>query len=458
MAPLAVPGPARAPRGSAPCWAALPFVAALYAVAARGRRRRRIGLRPEPGLLVADRGARRRCRASRVARAGGAPAERAARVVAARSACRRLGGRLHRLGGASTRPSRRRPTPSVGCALDPYFVLLLAAPRGAPRRGALGRAPAHLRNRWLERWIPACAASAVASQLLLPPSSTGGKPMSEQITLLLYPALRRPARSGHRGRPGAAGAGRPDARWGSSRSPYSAAALGDPVELPRRGRHHQVGRRRGPAVRGRRPWRSPWRRGPRGPAAASSGRPAAAPPAAVPPRWRPRAPLLRRDHRDLILASLTLAVAALGAGVIRWLLAVRHEAQASVLREVADELRARRSSRPPSRTSGGEAIATADAERLMGLATEAWPASSTPTVCGAGARAAGHELELRADSGRAGGRPGLDFSRSAWRRSAPGAAVVRGTLSARRIERKDGPWGVIAVLHAARAASSATPT
>jgi len=78
------------------------------------------------------------------------------------------------------------PYPSVSDALwIPYFLMLLAA-LGALMKSERPHIPA---TAWLDALIPACAVSAVASQLLLPHVSTAGKPVSQQILLLTYPAL-----------------------------------------------------------------------------------------------------------------------------------------------------------------------------------------------------------------------------------------------------------------------------
>src|SRR5687767_2116219 len=228
------------------------------------------------------------------------------------------------------------PYPSLSDALwIPFYLLILGS------LAALMRAerPRISKTAWLDALIPACAASAVASQLLVPPIATGGKPMAAQFTLLLYPAcdillvvatvlvlaLRR---------------WQLDVRWGLIALAVLGSALGDLLwsYLVAEGTH-AVG--------------------------AAADLPYVLTPVAIAwAAWAPKGPPVARadDDRlmlllpaaaaacalgllfygaitaDLILPSLALAVAALSAGVIRWALALRREAQAMVLRDVAAEL------------------------------------------------------------------------------------------------------------------------
>jgi hypothetical protein len=218
------------------------------------------------------------------------------------------------------------PYPSLADALwIPYFVLLLAALAALVR----SERPHIPGTAWLDALIPACAVSAVASQLLLPHVSTGGKPLSEQITLLTYPAfdvllvvvtvvvlaLRR---------------WDPDTRWGLLALAVLGSALGDTVwSYMVAAGTHEVG--------------------------SAADLPYVLTPVAIAwAAWAPRAPAIARadDDRvtlllpaaaalcalgllfygaltgDLIMISLTLSVAAVTAGVVRWLLAVWHEVQA----------------------------------------------------------------------------------------------------------------------------------
>ena len=78
------------------------------------------------------------------------------------------------------------PYPSPADALFiPAYMLILVALFALVRRER-PRVPA---TAWLDALVPACAVSALATQLLLPHISTTGKPLTEQFVLLLYPAL-----------------------------------------------------------------------------------------------------------------------------------------------------------------------------------------------------------------------------------------------------------------------------
>ena len=68
--------------------------------------------------------------------------------------------------------------------------------------------------------------------------------------------------------------------------------------------------------------------------------------------------------------ALTLAVAAVMAGVVRWLVAVRREAQAAVLRDVADELARKAEQQATVADLGGRRWRTRDEQGLMELAVK----------------------------------------------------------------------------------------
>jgi signal transduction histidine kinase len=337
------------------------------------------------------------------------------------------------------------PYPSLSDALwIPYFVLLLAA-LGTLMKSERPHIPA---TAWLDALIPACAVSAVASQLLLPHLSTTGKPVSQQILLLTYPALdvllvvvtvlflalRR---------------WEPDTRWGLLALAVLGSALGDTLwsYLVAAGTYESGSAADLPYV--------------------------LTPLAIALAAWAPKGPELARAEDDrltlllpavaamcalgllfygaitgeLIPAALTLAVAAVTAGVIRWLLAVRREAQASVLRDVAEELSRKAEQQAAVADLGRQAITAADEDRLMELAT-----GVVATILGAERvgvlelRAGGQELALRADSHSDDDRMDLrPLGRAALAAGRP-TVLTRGALCA-PIEGKDGPWGVIAVLH-----------
>src|SRR6185436_8297015 len=78
------------------------------------------------------------------------------------------------------------PYPSIADALwIPFYLLML----GALASLVHAERPRVPPTAWLDALIPACAVSAVASQLLMPHVSTAGKPLAEQVALLAYPAL-----------------------------------------------------------------------------------------------------------------------------------------------------------------------------------------------------------------------------------------------------------------------------
>jgi signal transduction histidine kinase len=337
------------------------------------------------------------------------------------------------------------PYPSVADALwIPFYGLLLGA------LAALMRAerPHISKTAWLDALIPACAVSAVASQLLVPPVATGGKPLAEQVLLLLYPALdillvvvtvlvlalRR---------------WKPDARWGLLALAVLGSAVGDLLwsYLVAAGTHEMGSAADLPYVLT--PIAIAWAAwAPKGAAVARAEDdqvtlllPAAAAACALGLLF------YGAITADLILPSLALAVAALSAGVIRWSLALRREAQAMVLRDVAAELARKADQQAAVADLGRRAIATADADRLMGLAAEV-----VATILGA-ERVAVLELEppggalaLRADSCGEPSEDGMQaLGLAALSAGGPTAKVGRALCA--RIARKDGTWGVMVVVH-----------
>jgi signal transduction histidine kinase len=288
--------------------------------------------------------------------------------------------------------------------------------------------------------------SAIASQLLLPHVSTAGKPLSEQATLLVYPgfdvllvvmivvvlALRRWT---------------PDTRWGllalasahgDTLWSYMVAAgtheVGSPADLP-----YVVG----PVAIA---W-SAW--APRGRVIAKADDdrvtlllPAAAAMCAL------GLLLCGALTHDLIAPSLVLAVTAVSAGVIRWLLSVRREAQAVALRNVAAELARKADQQAAIADLGRHAIATADVDRLMSLATAVVGSIlNAERVLVLELAPGGRELLAHADSGTDGGDE-RDMQALGLEILAAGTPTVLmpGAIGA-RIERKDGSWGVLVVLH-----------
>jgi signal transduction histidine kinase len=338
------------------------------------------------------------------------------------------------------------PYPSVADALwIPYFVLLLGALAALVRSERPHIPP----TAWLDALIPACAVSAIASQLLLPHVSTAGKPLSEQLTLLVYPAfdvllvvmivvvlaLRRWT---------------PDTRWGLLALAVLASALGDTLwSYMVAAGTHEVG--------------------------SAADLPYVVPPVAIAwAAWAPRGRAIARadDDRltlllpavaamcalgvllygalthDLIALSLVLAVAAVSAGVIRWLVSVRREAQAVALRDVASELARKADQQAAVADLGRRAIATADVDRLMSLATAVvGTILNAERVLVLELAPGGRELLPHADSGTDGGDE-RDLQALGLEILGAGTPTVLmpGVIGA-RIERKDGSWGVLVVLH-----------
>jgi signal transduction histidine kinase len=335
------------------------------------------------------------------------------------------------------------PYPSLADACwIPFYFLAFAALAALMRAERPQIAPVA----WLDAVIPACAVSAVASQLLLPHVATAGKPLAEQATLIAYPALdvllvvvtvlvlalRR---------------WKPDARWGLLTAAVLGSALGDVLwsYLVAADTHEVGGAADLPYVLV--PVAIAWSAwAPRGPAVARDDDritlvlPAVAAACAV------GLLLYGATTADLIVPSLVLAVAAAGAGVVRWWLALKREAQAVILREVAAELERKADQQAAVADLGRRAIASGDVDQLMGLATEV-----VASILGAERVAvlelasAGRELMLRAESGATGGVELEPLGLAALAAGKP--TVLTPTALCARIERKDGVWGVIAVVH-----------
>jgi len=337
------------------------------------------------------------------------------------------------------------PYPSVADALwIPFYVLLLTALVALVR----SERPRMPRSAWLDAVIPACTVSAVASQLLMPHVSTTGKPVSQQIVLLTYPgldillivtavlllALRR---------------WDPDTRWGLLALAVLGSALGDTLwsYLVATG-DYQVG--------------------------TAADLPYVLVPVAIAwAAWAPRGPNVVRVEEDrvtmilpavaamgalglllygaisgaLIPVALGLSVGAVTAGVVRWLIAVRHEAQAAVLRDVAAELARKADQQAAVANLGRQAISTPDPDGLMqhacGVVANILGAERVGVL---ELVAGGQELELRADSLLEDDRMDLrPLGRAALGAGRP-TVLLNNALCA-PIASKDGNWGVIAVLH-----------
>jgi signal transduction histidine kinase len=337
------------------------------------------------------------------------------------------------------------PYPSLADALwIPYYLFLLAAIASLIK----SECPRIPTTAWLDALIPACAVSAVASQLLLPHVSTAGRPLAAQITLLAYPALdvilvvvavvflalRR---------------WEPDTRWGLLALAVLGSALGDTL------------------------WSYLVADGTYRPGSAADLPYVVSACVVALAAWAPRvrdAPRSAEDRLtfllpgvaaigalglllygavsgELITVSLTLAVTAVAAGVARWLMAVRREAQATVLRNVAEDLARKAEQQAAVADLGRQAIAAGDADHMMQLA-----AGTVADIVGADRVAVlelkrdGRELELRADAGAlAGGSELAPVGLAALGAGRPTVRMRNGLCAP--IERKDGHWGVIAVLY-----------
>jgi hypothetical protein len=150
---------------------------------------------------------------------------------------------------------------------------------------------------------------------------------------------------------------------------------------------------------------------------------------------------------DLIVPSLALALAALSAGVLRWLIAVRREAQAVALRDVAAELARKAEQQAAVADLGSRAAATSDPERVMTLAAETVAEIlRAERVAVLELAPGGLELTVRADSGGHAEAGDLQqLGHAALAAEAPTVVSAAGLCA--RIERKDGPWGVLALAH-----------
>ena len=337
------------------------------------------------------------------------------------------------------------PYPSIADALWLPFYLLMLGALASLMHAERPRIPP---TAWLDALIPACAVSAVVSQLLMPHVQTAGKPLTEQVVLLAYPALdvlmivaivlvlalRR---------------WEPDVRWGLLAVAVLGSALGDLLwSYLVASDSHEVG----------------------SPADLPYVLTAVAIAWAA---WAPKsAPLTRSDDDrltlllpavaascalgllfygaitgDLIVPSLALALAALSAGVLRWLVAVRREAQTVALRDVAAELARKAEQQAAVADLGSRAAATSDPERVMVLAAEAVAEIlRAERVAVLELAPGGVELSVCADSADAPDAGELHrLGQAALAAEAP--TVVGGDGLCARIERKDGPWGVLAVVH-----------
>jgi signal transduction histidine kinase len=340
------------------------------------------------------------------------------------------------------------PYPSLADALWlPYYLLILSAIVALLK----AERPHIPTTTWLDAMIPAFAVSAVASQVLLPHVSTAGHSLGTQITLLAYPAMDvvlvvaavvfLALRSWE-----------PDTRWGLLTLAVLGSALGDTLwsYLVAAGSYHPGSAADLPFVMGGvavalAAWTP---RTPRTPEAARAGEdrltlllPGVAALCAV------SLLLYGALTADLIAVALALAVAAVMAGVVRWLLAVRREAQAAVLRDVADELARKAEQQATVADLGRQAIATGDEQGLMELAVRVVADSlGADRVAVLELAPGGRDLLLRAEAG--GGAAQLDLEALGIDALGAGRPTVlsRRAICA-RIERKDGSWGVMAVAH-----------
>jgi two-component system, cell cycle sensor histidine kinase and response regulator CckA len=336
------------------------------------------------------------------------------------------------------------PYPSVADALwIPFLVALLVALLLLLRAERM-RITA---SAWLDALIPAFAASAVVTQVLQPHVTTGGKPLAERLTLLAYPSLDillialTILMLSLRG-------WQPGARWGLLSLAVLGSALGDLLwsYLVAAGRHEIGAAADLPYLL----------------TAVATGWAAWAPPApAVSPnedRVAVALPAVAAGcaiglllfgvvSGELVPMALVLAVASVSAGVIRWLLALRREAQAIALRGVAAELARKADQQAAVADLGRRAIATADIDELMARATGVVAnLLEAERVAVLELAPPGDELCVRADSAGLQDAPDLEPLGLAALDSGP-PAVVRGNALCARIERKDGCWGVLAVVH-----------
>ena len=359
---------------AAPSWvrallAALLACAALYAVLLVGG-----GGVARPAawtrLVVADRGALHIAAGRVVPRARrAASADGAARLDAARGRHPELGRPASSFGPRSTSSQAAPPYPSL-CrrALDPVLPLPARALVGASMKAERPHIPT---TAWLDALIPACAVSASRASCSCPMSRP--------------PASRSPRRS--RCSPirpwtscswwstccsSRCGAGSPTRAGDCWRWPCSAPALGDTL-------WSYLGRRTAPTTSGSAADL---------PYVLAAGRDRAG---GVGADGRTEPARARRRTASLLLLPAVAAVCALGlllygaltggpdpplrsrwpwprscAGVVRWLIAVRREAQAAVLRDVAAELARKAEQQATVADLGRQAVATGDEERTDG--------------------------------------------------------------------------------------------
>jgi signal transduction histidine kinase len=336
------------------------------------------------------------------------------------------------------------PYPSVADALWlPFPVLLFGALLLLLRAERLRVTLAA----WLDALIPACAVSAMATQLLHPHVAAPGTPLAEQLTLLAYPALdillitlTILALSLRRWQPGA--------RWGLLAIVVMGCALGDLFwsYLVAAGKHEIGALADLPYLL----------------TAAGIGWAAWAPAGGAVTREETRLPLVLPAvaagcalglllfgavTHELIEMAMVLAVASVSAGVIRWSLALRREGQALALREVAAELARKADQQAAVADLGRRAVGTGNVDALMERATRV-----IATILGAERVAV---LELAPGNGETAVR--ADWSErehSMDLQPVAGAALDAGTPTVlrnrtlcARIERKDGSWGLLVVVH-----------
>jgi two-component system cell cycle sensor histidine kinase/response regulator CckA len=336
------------------------------------------------------------------------------------------------------------PYPSIADALWIPFLLVLLVCLVVLLRAERPRvAPAA----WLDALIPACAVSAVASQLLLPNVADGGGSLAEDLTLLSYPvfdialiAVTVLVLSLRRWEPGL--------RWSLLAVAVLGSALGDLLwsYLVAVGRHETGAASDLPYL------------------LTTLGMAWAA--------WVPSGPTVsEEDDRltlalpavaavcslallfygaitdELIVVALVLALVAVSAGVVRWSLAVRREAQAVVLRAVAAELARRAEQQAAVADLGRRAAATGDVDAMMERAAQVVASILAAQRVAVLELAPGAlELFLRADSSDLGDGPDLqEIGLAALDAGTPAVLTDSGLCAP--IEGKDGSWGVIAVLH-----------
>ena len=336
------------------------------------------------------------------------------------------------------------PYPSIADAGWLLFMIILLLALVVFLRAELPRVE---RVAWLDALIPACAVSAIASQLLLPIVHPGTD-LAADITLLAYPTLdilligvTVMGLSVRQWDPGM--------KWGLLAAGVVGVSTGDILwsYLVASGDHR-------PGTAADIPYLIPlvtlswvaWTPTVSQPMRDPDDRLALALPAVAAVS---ALGLLFYGAltADLIFVSLVLALVAVGAAVLRWSLALRREAQAGVLREVAAELARKAEQQAAVADLGRDAIATANVDELMHRA-----ACVVSAILGAQRvtvlelAPGGTDLVLRADSNPDDTRVDLQaLCMSALDTGTPAHLTPQGLCS--RIERKGGTWGVIAVVH-----------